>query len=157
MTLTSAVSAVIERSSYEGPEVYRAIRAVGQRRLSRAGEHFEELDDPDRALQPDADLSQFFALEVKGAARAGQALKAYFAHLAACEKDPGAEAAFGAALMRDRLDALDAQDARFSSYVPKAPTKESLTFWIPTVYLLLLGAAFELARRVRSRRSGNKR
>src|SRR5262249_52429492 len=44
-------AALIERSSYEGPEVYRAIRDVAQGRWSRVGNHFSDGDDPDAALK----------------------------------------------------------------------------------------------------------
>ncbi|HEX4460186.1 MAG TPA: hypothetical protein VIA18_19545, partial [Polyangia bacterium] len=96
---------LIDRSSYEGPDVYRAIRAVALRKWSRAGQHFGENDDPDAALKPGADLHAFYRLEAAGARRALQTLDAWWAHFGACSTlDADGEARLAETLVRQRLD-----------------------------------------------------
>jgi hypothetical protein len=146
--------ALIERSSYEGPEVYRAIRAVAQRRWSRAGEHFGDNDDPDAALKPDVDLSRFFALEATGARRAVQALAAWWKRFSSCAA-LGDDAATASAelLLRTRLDALDAAEARARLWTPKPPDAQTRNWWVPVGYgLALIVIVLLVRRRARRRR-----
>lgn len=141
--------ALIERSSYEGPEVYRAIRAVAQRRWSRAGEHFGENDDPDAALKPDVDLSRFYALEAAGARRGVQALGAWWAHFAACATvDDSAASALAEQLVRARLDALDAAEGRARMYTPKPPDAQSRNAWVPIGYVVAILIFISILRRI---------
>ncbi|HEY7956204.1 MAG TPA: hypothetical protein VII38_12970 [Polyangia bacterium] len=147
--------ALADRSSYEGPEVYQRIRDVAQRRYSRVGNHFTETEDPDLALRPGAKLDRFYALEALGARRSDQVLAAWWQRFDACRAaGPDVDARFAEALVSDRLDALDAADARARAYLPKAPVKEAIDLWVPAGYLLLLLAAFFLGRRLRRRRRG---
>jgi hypothetical protein len=143
--------ALIERSSYEGPEVYRAIRRVAQHRWSRAGEHFGEQDDPDAALKPGADLQLFYALEVAGARRATQTLAAWWARFRRCATlDDAAAGALAEQLVRERLDALDAAEARARNWKPQPPAEYVRSWWVLIVYVVvLLVIALLVLRRVR--------
>jgi hypothetical protein len=143
--------ALIERSSHEGPDVYRTIRDAAERRWSRRGQHFEEIDDPDRAIRQGADLGAFFALEQRGAARSDQAVRALLTRLALCGQSPEAAPAFGAALVRAHLDTLDEAEGRFQAYRPTPPARESIAVWVPTLYVLLLGVTIVLVRRAARR------
>src|SRR5262245_26346862 len=80
----AVAEALIDRSSYEGAEVYRTIRAAADRRYSRVGVRFDEGEDPDRALRPGADLTRFYALEAAGVRRARDALDAWWTHFSSC-------------------------------------------------------------------------
>jgi hypothetical protein len=144
---------LIDESSYEGPKVYAAVRAVAQHRWSSAGQHFEENDDPDGALKPGADLGTFFDLEVTGARRALVALGDWWANYTACTKldDDGARA-LAEKLVQTRLDALDATEGRARMYTPKAPEENRRNWWIPIGYVLLLFVVFLLVRRIGRRR-----
>lgn len=150
------VGALAERSSHEGAAVYERIREVAQPRYARWGHTFEEEDDPDAALQPGADLTAFYALEVRGAERARQALEAWWQRMNACASAPEAEAAFAEALVRERLDALDQADARAKAWTPKAAAQASVSWWVPglyagvTVAIVLLVAWRRRRRRARS-------
>jgi hypothetical protein len=145
-------AALIDRSSYEGAPVYAAIRAVADRDMSRVGHHFEDGDDPDRFIRAGADLGQFFDLQVRGARRSDQALEAWWKRFAACgasDRTPFAET-----LIRNRLDALDAADARAKAFVPQPPAKPEITWWVPSLYAVLLGVALLLVwLRIRRRRT----
>jgi hypothetical protein len=148
---------LIDRSSFEGSSVYAATRAIADRRLSRVGQHFDETEDPDHALRPGADPSQLYALEARGARRSDQALAAWWSHFQTCGAAPTTvEASIAERLVADRLDALDASDARARAWVPKLPDREKVNVWIPTGYLFVLFALAWVGRRVMRRRSGNK-
>jgi len=144
---------LIDQSSYEGPKVYAAIRAVAQHRWSRAGQHFDENDDPDGALKPGADLGTFFDLEVTGARRALVALGDWWANYAACTKldDEGARA-LAEKLVQTRLDALDAAEGRARIYTPKPPEENRRNWWIPIGYVIVLVVVVLLVGRIRRRR-----
>ena len=149
---------LIDQSSYEGPEVYAAIRAAAQRRWSRAGQHFGDDDDPDAALRPGADLGHFFDLEITGARRALVALGDWWAGFAACSAlDDDAARTLGEQLLRQRLDALDAAEARARTYTPKPPEASRRNWWIPIGYVVVLLFVVLLVVRLRRRgaRSGS--
>jgi hypothetical protein len=143
--------ALIERSSYEGPEVYRAVRGIAQHRWSRAGQHFDEHDDPDDAIKTNARVDGFYALEAAGARRATQTLAAWWARFRACAAlDDAAVDALAEQLVRERLDALDATDARVRSWTPKPPEPQTRTWWVPALYVVVLLVIILLVvRRVR--------
>jgi hypothetical protein len=144
---------LIDRSSYEGAPVYAAIRAVAVRKLSRVGHHFEDGDDPDAFIRPGADLSHFYDLEVRGARRADQASTAWWKRFATCQAaGSSVTGAFSDALLRNRLDALDAADARFEQYAPKPPVKAEIAWWVPAMYAVVLAMAFAIVRVLRRRR-----
>ncbi|MCU1277112.1 MAG: hypothetical protein JWM53_658 [bacterium] len=148
----SIADALIERSSHEGPEVYRAIRGVAQHRWSRAGQHFGDNDDPDAAIKPEADTSRFFALEATGARRATQTLGAWWARFRGCATlDDTATGALAEQLVRERLDALDAAEARARIYTPKPPDASQRNWWVPIGYVFALLVVVLLVRRVRRR------
>ncbi|MDB4971558.1 MAG: hypothetical protein JWN44_7247 [Myxococcales bacterium] len=151
-TLTRSL---IDRSSFEGAEVYRAIRRVAQTRFSRAGVHYNETDDPDAALKPDVDLAPFFALEAAGARRAGQALAAWWSRFNGCAAlDDSAAAALAEQLVRDRLDALDAAEGRARMWSPKPPERERRNWWVPIGYVVaFLVIVLLVRRRLRRRRA----
>ncbi len=145
---------LIERSSFEGPQVYDEIRKVALRKWSRAGEHFS--GDPDVAIRPGAKLDAFFALEVAGAARATQTLRHWWRHFDLCKAgSPAMQAQIAEALIRIRLDALDAQDDRARKYVSTLPAAERVNPWIPAGYLLFF-TIFILAGRAWRRRASQK-
>jgi hypothetical protein len=143
---------LIEQSSYEGPKVYAAIRAVAQHRWSRVGQHFGDDDDPDAALKPDAELGSFFDLEITGARRALVAIGDWWAQFGACRTlSDDAAGALAEKLVRARLDALDAAEARARMYAPKAPEENRRNWWIPIGYVLVALVAVLLVRRIRRR------
>jgi hypothetical protein len=144
---------LIDQSSYEGPKVYAAIRAAAQRRWSRAGQHFGDNDDPDAALRPDVDLSGFFDLEVTGARRGLVALGDWWASYDACASaGDDAVRSLAETLVRERLDALDAAEARARRYTPKPPDASQRNWWIPIGYVIaLLVVVLLVGRRVRRR------
>jgi hypothetical protein len=148
----SIAEAMIDRSSFEGAPVYAAIRAVANRDLSRVGHHFhDDSDDPDAFVRPGADLSHFYDLEARGAARADQALAAWWSRFSACH---AADAdAFVLQLVSDRLDALDAQEARARAWTPRAASQPGITLWVPLLYLALIALAVWIARIIRRRRA----
>lgn len=151
------VEALAERSSYEGPEVYREIRAAASRRLSRVGQHYADGDDPDAQLRPGADLGKFWELETRGARRSDQALSAWWQHFAACgQLDAAGETRLAEALVRDRLDVLEAAEARRQRFVPKPPAKETLNIWVPVGYALVLLVLAFVVQRARARHRRKK-
>ena len=151
----AVAEALIDRSSYEGPEVYRAIRNLAQRRWSKVGQHFGEHDDPDDALKLDADRSRFYALEAAGARRALQALAAWWTRMNACRAlDDGAATTLAEALVRERLDALDAADGRARMWTPRPPEQQARNGWIPIGYgVFLFFAVLLVVRWLRRRRA----
>ncbi len=149
----AVTQALADRSSFEGPEVYAAIRAVAEPRFSKVGNHFASGDDPDGALRPGADLTAFYELEARGARRSDQALAAWWQRYSACRgAEPQVAAAFAAWLVKDRLDALDAVDARVRAWVPKPPAKDMVNVWVPIGYALTVVLVGWIVRRVRRRR-----
>jgi hypothetical protein len=143
---------LIDQSSYEGPKVYEAIRAAAQRRWSRAGQHFGDNDDPDAALRPDVDLASFFDLEVTGARRALVALGEWWASYDACASaSDDAVRSLAETLVRQRLDALDAAEARARMYTPKPPDASQRNWWIPVGYGIALLVIVLLVGRMRRR------
>ena len=111
---------------------------------------FNEADDPDIALKADVDLAPFFALEVKGARRAAQALAAWWTRFAACRAlDDTAAAALAEALVRDRLDALDAAEGRQRLYTPKPPAQTTRNWWVLVGYVVVILVVVLLIRRRR--------
>jgi hypothetical protein len=150
------VYALADRSSYEGPKVYSEIRAAAQPRYSRAGVHFEDGQDPDGALRAGADLSRFWDLEARGARRSDQALAAWWQRFSTCvQLDAAGEQRLAEALLRDRLDARDARDARIRSWQPKPSEKASINWFVPGGYALVLaGLAFVVQRRRRRHKKG---
>ena len=143
---------LIDQSSSEGPKVYEAIRTAAQRRWSQVGNHFGDNDDPDAALRPGADLAGFFDLEVTGARRALVALGDWWASFDACATlgDDGMRS-LAETLVRERLDALDAAEARARMYTPKPPDASRRNWWIPIGYVIALLVVVLLVRRVRRR------
>jgi hypothetical protein len=146
---------VIDRSSFEGAPVYAAIRQVAVRSLSRVGHHFDETDDPDRYIKPGADLANFYDLETRGARRADQASLAWWKRFQACaEAGPAVTGRFADALIRDRLDALDAADARARAFVPKPPLKAEIAWWVPAFYVAVVVLGYGAIHLIRRRRRG---
>jgi len=150
------VYTLADKSSFEGPEVYAAIRAAAQKKYSRVGVHFADGDDPDAALVGGVDLSRFWELEARGARRSDQALAAWWQRFSTCGRlDAAGEALLAESLVRDRLDALDARDARVKAWQPKPPEKAAINWFIPGGYALVLaGLAFVVQRWRRRRRKG---
>jgi hypothetical protein len=146
---------LIERSSHEGAAVYAAIRKVADRKLSRVGNKFDETQDPDPFIQPGADLSQFYDLQVRGARRADQTMTAWWKHFNVCmtTTDDAVITRFAATLVRNRIGALDAQDERVKTFTPKPPTKAEIAWWVPALYASLLAAVVGIVVLLRRRRS----
>jgi len=148
------VQAIVERSSLEGAEVYRAIREVADRRWSRAGVRFEDGDDPEAALRPGANLDRFLALEVAGMVRARQGLSTWWERFLSCRgASPEVEAAIAERLVKVRLYALDAAEARAAAWKPAPPESRTVSWWVPATYLALLAIAVSVARVVLRRRA----
>jgi hypothetical protein len=147
---------LVERSSHEGPEVYRLIRELGGPRWSRAGAHYHEEDDPDLAIRPGVDPSRFFDLELRGIARCGPVLAAWWRGLARCRAGGVEQAdAYLTRWLDARLDALDAIDARSKAYQPKPPARHTINYWIPIGFVIVLLMIALLVRLV-LRRRGSK-
>jgi hypothetical protein len=145
--------ALIERSSFEGPDVYREIRKIAQRRWSRAGQVFEEGSDPEVAVKQDVDRTRFFALEVAGASRAQQVLAAWWARFREClTLDDAAAQALSETLLRQRLDTLDAAEGRARTFKPEPPERQVRNWWVLVGYVALLLVVALLVRRVLRRR-----
>ncbi len=143
---------LIERSSVEGAPVYAAIREAADRRLSRVGQRFNEADDPDREIRSGADLSKLYELNARGVRRGEEALAAWWGRYATCVESPGVDDAVGDLLIRDRLAALDATEARQRAFVPKLPEKQKINFWYLFGDILALVALAWLGRRLLRRR-----
>ena len=144
--------ALAEVSSFEGPQVYAAIRAVADRRFSKVGQHYEAGDDPDAAIRAGADLSRFYELEARGARRAQQALAAWWQRFDRCRAaTPEVRARFTTALIKDRLDLLDAAEARWRAWPPTPPARGTIDWWVPAGYALALAAIALMVRRSRRR------
>jgi hypothetical protein len=144
---------LIDRSSYEGPDVYRAIRTLAERRWSRAGQHFGEQDDPDAALRPGVDRAPFYRLEAAGARRAVQTLDAWWAHFAGCSTlDAEAEARVAETLVRQRLDSLDAAETRAAAWTPPPPSQRTRNNYVPLGYAIALAVVGLLVYLIRRRK-----
>jgi hypothetical protein len=148
----SIAEALIDRSSFEGAEVYRTVRDAADRRLSKVGVHFTEGEDPDGALRPGADLSVFYLLEARGARRSDQALAAWWHHFSRCGQNSDSGQLFVEDLLRRQLAALDEIEARASKMNVRPPTKDAISYWVPAGYLLVIGTALLLFFRARLKR-----
>jgi len=145
--------ALVERSSLEGGEVYAAIRAVADKRYSRVGVSFGDGDDADRALRPGADLAHFYALEATGARRSDQTLAAWWQRFDVCRSAPAdLVSRMAESLVKERLDALDASEARARDWVPEPRKLETLDYWVIVGYAIALGLLALIARRLLRRR-----
>ncbi len=126
--------ALIAASAPEGPELYRAMRDLGCGRLRLYGfklpEAENELKDPDALVcgAADADgarrLEELYALEGRGFARVATAMRRTDRELAAVAADPDREALTNDLLtrfVRERLDLLDAGEARRAAYLAALP------------------------------------
>ncbi|BDG07682.1 hypothetical protein [Anaeromyxobacter paludicola] len=157
--------AVVDASSFEGGPVYEAARAIASPRLSRAGVEFA--GDPDAWLRrpPDpAALARFHALEGRGFARAGTALRRHAAlfraAVAGAERSPGGrerlrDLALGR-LVSGGLEALEAREARLAAWKPRPPEAQGIAWAWPCGAAGLAAAlalvAVVVARRRRARR-----
>jgi len=147
------VYALADRSSVEGPQVYAEIRSAAEKKYSQVGVHFDESSDPDASLRANADLTKFWELEARGARRSDQALAAWWPRFDACRAaGPDVKDTLAEALVRDRLDALDARDARVRDYKPKPPEKEAVNPWVGIGYTVVLAIGIALVVRRRRRR-----
>jgi hypothetical protein len=159
---------VIEASSREGADVYRLIRELVKKEMSRVGGKYVEGSDPDGYLRkhPDAQtLERFYRLQGAGFARAGSALRRHvLLYRAAVDPartdDARRRARFEASarrLVANQMSFLAAGDARLAKYVPEPPEKESINWWVPggavAVLMLIAGLVVWIRRRRRSRRT----
>ena len=164
--------ALIEASSYEGADVYRATRSIAAPILrTRFGQYDESRDDPDRYLVPrggdnEQSYSQFYALQERAFRRVGTAQRRWVAlQRKATGADnpaqPAEERVAIRAIALERLVArqlrmLDAQEARLADFLRKPPEistqpEKSPGLLATDIALLLLAAvALHLGiRRVR--------
>jgi hypothetical protein len=118
------------------------------------GQIFGENDDPDAALKPNADLSHFFDLEVTGARRATATLESWWDGFRGCATlDDAAAGVLAETLLRERLDALDAAEARARHYTPQPPERQVRNWWILVgAVAVLLVALLLVVRRLRRHR-----
>ncbi len=145
---------VVDASSYEGGAAYEAIRELAVRRLSRAGEKYEDGMDPDAFVRPDADpqaLARYYQLQAAGFARAGTALRR---HVAAFRAAIGTNAADR--LVATQLRALEEREARLAGYTPKPPQRAQVNWVVPGGLLSVLILLALLIRRVARRRRSVK-
>ena len=129
--------ALIESSSFEGAEVYRATRSIALPVLrSRFGHYDETRDQPDQFLLPrdagtQAAYEQFFGLQEKAFRRVGTALRRWVAlQRKATGQDGAAQSAEDRAAVRaiamERLVArqlhlLEQQEARLADFLRQPP------------------------------------
>ncbi len=165
--------ALIDASSFEGAEVYRATRSLALPILrSRFGQYDETRDDPDLFVLPrQADTSaayeQFFGLQEKAFRRVGTALRRWvMLQRKATGQDGSSQSAEDRAAIRaialERLIArqlhmLDQQDARLADFLRQPPELQTQPEKAPGLLaadlVLLLGLgllAFLVIRRRRS-------
>jgi hypothetical protein len=145
---------VVDASSFEGGAAYQAIRELAVRRLSRAGEKFDDGMDPDESVRPDADklaFAHYYQLQAAGFARAGTALRR---HVAAFRAAIGTNAA--ERLVATQLAALDEREARLAGYTPRAPEQAQVNWIVPgglfSALILLALLIRRMVRRARRRR-----
>ena len=136
------------------PQVYAAIRAAAQRRWSRVGQHFGTAMIPTPRSAPGADLGDL--LRPRGprrAARAGQRSATGGRASSVPRRARRRRRALARReLVRERLDALDAAEARERMYTPQPPDASQRDWWIPIGYLIAL-----LVRRAPRRRRVRRR
>jgi len=129
--------ALIEASSYEGANVYRATREIALPVLrSRFGQYDETRDEPEQYLLPrdasnEASYEQFFSLQEKAFRRVGTALRRWVAlQRKAAGQDGGTQSAEDRAAIRaialERLVArqlhmLEQQEQRLADFLRQPP------------------------------------
>ncbi|MCK6531099.1 hypothetical protein L6R50_27240 [Myxococcota bacterium] len=165
--------AVVERSAPEGAEVYRRVFTFAPGLRSRHVAFDAEADDPEPFVADPADpevgraLGEFYALQGRGFSRAGTAMRAFEARLAAFRTTapaPGGDAAPDPALravvdafFRARLDAADEAAARLAAWVPEPESDLPVSWWVLGIYALPLGAVAAALWRRRTRRPMDRR
>lgn len=146
---TFITSAVIERSSLEGGDVYETIRALGVNYMSSWRGTFETGYDPDPYLKQPVDRAQldhFYTLQGRGFARAGSAIRAHLTRFVALTqgRDDKAMAALrkeaGERLVSAQIHWMQQRDSAAMGYIPK-PTKDAPINPLPLL-IALLGASF---------------
>jgi hypothetical protein len=146
-------AALVERSSLEGGPVYAAIRAVADPRLRKAGVKYKEGDDPDGWIRPGANLSAFYDLEVRGARRSDQALGAWWQRFESCRSAPPETISrMAETIVKERLDALEAAEARAKTWVPEPRKLETVNYWVPAGYAVALVVLALIVRRILRRK-----
>ncbi len=166
--------ALIETSSMEGAEVYRATRSIALPILrTRSGKYDESRDDPDRFLLPrgsgnEASYEQFFSLQERAFRRVGTALRRWvqLQRKATGQEGPALSPEDRAAvraiaierLVARQLRMLEQQDARLSDFLRQPPElqtqpEKSAGLLLTDIVLVLLAATgiFFLGRRLRRR------
>jgi hypothetical protein len=164
--------ALIEASSMEGAEVYRATRSIALPVLrSRSGKYDETRDDPDRFLvlrsgSTEASYEQFFSLQERAFRRVGTALRRWVQlqrkatgqdGTALSTEDRTAVRAIALErLISRQLRLLDAQEARLTDFLRQPPElqtqpEKSVGLLLADIVLLLLvgGGIFFAGRRFR--------
>ena len=129
---TFITSAVIERSSLEGGDVYETIRALSVRYMSSWRGTFETGYDPEPYLKQPIDqatLDHFYGLQKRGFARAGSAIRAHLTRFESLTVGHDNKSLLelrqqaGERLVSAQIGWLEARDAAMASYLPK-PTKD---------------------------------
>lgn len=162
--------AIIESSSLEGADVYRAIRAIASPRLREEGVLYDdERDDPDAALVPvgkrDPEMERaFYALEERAFRRAGTALRLWLEleqraleGAATPEARSELRARVLERLVRRQSKLLGEAEARRADYLAHPPERRGAPERMTSVLLgeislvLLVGGAVVLAWRRRAR------
>jgi hypothetical protein len=166
--------ALIEASSFEGADVYRATRAIALPILrSRFGQYDESRDEPDQFLLPraadnQASYEQFFGLQEKAFRRVGTALRRWVAlQRKAAGQDGGPQSQEDRATIRaialERLVArqlhmLEQQELRLADFLRQPPELQTqpekapglLAADIALVLVAGLGTSLVLRRRRRT-------
>jgi hypothetical protein len=144
--------ALIDVSSLEGADVYRATRALAVPRLRKAGVLYGEKEDPDPYMAPrgpenDTTYQQFFALQERAFRRCGTAMRRWVALqqqalLAAQDEKQREELrrAVQSRLVRRQLAALSAAEARRADYLKNPPAEASGPERMPAVLLVEIAA-----------------
>jgi hypothetical protein len=163
--------AMIEASSREGAEVYRATRTIADPRYRRAGVLYdEEHDDPDRAVLPEGErdekaYAELFALQERAFRRAGTAMRRWVEleqHAFAKAPSPTDRERLRSAvierLVRRQLKLLAEAESRRADYLahppPVASGEEHMPIMLAIEIIAVLAAAgFALRARRRRRTS----
>jgi hypothetical protein len=141
---------LVERSSLEGPAAYTAIRQVALPSLSKVGVEFKDDENPDAFIRPGAELSELYAIQLRGIERADMTVKAWWERYNACTKvNSNVERAIAERMIAARLDSLDAAEARAAAWHPQPPETAKINWWVPGGYA---GAVLFILLLIRSRK-----
>lgn len=157
----SVLGALVERSCREGAEIYRLMTGALHPRMAEYGVLVDTEDgDPDTCLGDKNDphvaesLNALYTLHARAYRRVGTALRRVHAAFAEDAADPSRTDAIAHALLKERLDLVDAEEERLARYLANPPKVGATTvqepFWI-AIPLAAIALVLALANRLRRR------